>query len=83
MNAANYLQKSTRLDMTGWGIHWELYKEMKFDNSTKWHIHQPKSVLENDMQKNLWDFEIQTDHLIPVRRTGLVMINKKKEKRTC
>ena len=33
------------------------------------------------MHKILWDFEIQTDHLIPARRPDLVLINKKK--RTC
>ena len=32
-------------------------------------------------QKLLWDFEIQTDHLISVRRPDLIIINNKK--RTC
>ncbi len=31
--------------------------------------------------KLLWDFNIQTDHLIPARRPDLIIINKKK--RTC
>ena len=42
-------------------------------------MHKPKSVLENEMHKILWDFEIKTDHLIPARRSKLVLINKKKE----
>ena len=29
--------------------------------------------------KILWDFEIQTDHLIPVKRPDLVIINKRKK----
>ena len=29
----------------------------------------------------LWDFEIQTDHLIPARRPDLEIVNKKKEKK--
>ena len=28
-------------------------------------MHKPESVQENEMLKILWDFEIQTDHLIP------------------
>ena len=36
------------------------------------------SVLDNETHKFLWDFEIQTDHLISDRRSDLVMINKKK-----
>ena len=36
---------------------------------------------ENETHKILWDIEIQTDHLIPDRKPGLVLI--KKDKRTC
>ena len=41
-------------------------------------MHQPESVLENETQKILWDFEIQTDHLIPVRRPDRMTDEKKK-----
>ena len=34
-------------------------------------------VLENDSHKLLWDFNIQTDHLIPARRPDLILINKR------
>ena len=44
-------------------------------------MHNPAPVLENDTHKLLWDFYIQTDHLIPAIRQGLIVINKKK--RTC
>ena len=44
-------------------------------------MHNPASVLENDTHKLLWDFDIQTDHLILLRRPDLIIINKKK--RTC
>ena len=30
--------------------------------------------------KFLWDFDIQTDHLISARRSGLIIINKKKKR---
>ena len=41
-------------------------------------MHNPESVLENETHKFLWDFEIQTDHLISVRRPDVIIINKKK-----
>ena len=44
-------------------------------------IHNPESILENETQKILWDFEIQIDHLFPARRPDLVIVNKKKKKR--
>ena len=65
-------------------IHWELCKKLKFDHTKKWYMHNPASVLENDTHKLLWDFDIQTDHLISARRPDLIIINKKKKKkRTC
>ena len=30
----------------------------------EWYMHNPESVLEKEMHKLLWYFEIQTDHLI-------------------
>ena len=44
-------------------------------------MHNPAPVLENATHKLLWDFNIQTDHLIPERRPDLIITNKKK--RTC
>ena len=46
-------------------------------------MHNPAAMLENDTHKLLWDFKIQTDHLIPARRPDLIKINKKKKKRIC
>ena len=40
-------------------------------------------VLENDSHKLLWDFDIQTDHLIPAKRPDLIIINKKRKKKIC
>ena len=39
-------------------IHWELCERLKFDNAEKWFMHKAGSVLENEMNKILWDFEI-------------------------
>ena len=44
-------------------------------------MHRLAPVLENDSQKLRWDFNIQTDHVIPARRPDLIIINKKKKKR--
>ena len=56
-------------------------KKFKFDYANKWYMHNTAPVLENDTHKLLWDFDIQTDHLISARRPDLIIINKKKKKK--
>ncbi len=51
-------------------------KKFKFDHTNKWYMHNPAPVLENDMHKLLWDFDI---HLIPARRPDIVIKKKKKK----
>ena len=51
-------------------------------------MHNPEYVQENEMDKLLWDFEIQTDPLISARWLDLDIVNdnkkkKKKKKTTC
>ena len=49
-------------------------------------MHNPAPVLEDNSHKLLWDFNIQTDHLIPSRKPDFIIINnnkKKKKKRIC
>ena len=41
-------------------------------------MHNPASLLENETHKLLWDFDIQTDHLILARRPKLMIIKKNK-----
>ena len=55
-------------------------KKFKFDHTIKWYMHNPAPVLENATHKLLWDFNIQTDHLIPARRPDLIIINNKKKR---
>ena len=66
---------------------WEMCKKFKFDHTNKWYMHSPGPVLENDTYKLLWDFDIQTAHLISARRPDLIIINNnnnnKKKKRIC
>ena len=61
-------------------IHLELGKELKFDPITKWYMHEPEFVQENEMRKILLDFEIQTDPLNPARQSDLALIKKKLKK---
>ena len=68
-------------DWEGKVIHWELCKKLKFDRTNKWYMYNPAAVLENETHKLFWDFKIQTDHLISVRRPDLIVNNKKE--RTC
>ena len=42
-------------------------------------MRNPESVLENETHKLLWYFEIQTDHLISIRRLDLIITNKKRD----
>ena len=68
----------TRQDWVGKVIYWETCKKLKFDPMNKWYMHNPAPVLENNTHKLLWDFDIQTDHLISARRSDLIIITKKK-----
>ena len=44
-------------------------------------MHNPESVLENEVHKVLWDYEIQTDHLISARQPDQVIVNKKRKEK--
>ena len=43
-------------------------------------MHNPESARENETQNVLWDFEIQTNHLISARRPHIGIFLKKKKK---
>ena len=58
--------------------HGELCKKLKFDHTNKWYMHNPESVLEYEMHKHLWNFEIKTDHQSSARRPDLIEISKTK-----
>ena len=63
-----------RHDWVGKVIHWEMCKKFKFDHANKWYMHNPAPVLENDTQKLIWDFNIQTDHLIATKKKKIYKI---------
>ena len=46
----------------------------------KWYNHKLKSIMENKRVKILWDFKIQTDHVIQHRQPDIVVVHKKEQK---
>ena len=50
---------------------------LKFDHTTKYYMDILEFVLENESHEIFWDFDIETDQLIPAWRPDLVIINKK------
>ena len=55
----------TTHDWVGKVINWELCKKLKFHHYTKFHMYKPKSILEREVYKILWDFKAKTNHLTP------------------
>ena len=54
---------------------------MHFDYTTKWDIHKPESIQENEKHNILCDIMMQKDSLIPARILVLVIIKKTKKKK--
>ena len=76
MTYASYkCKRNIRLDTSERG---KLSTEKTFRKGSFGCTNNPEFVLENEMNKILWRFVIQTDHLIPVRRQD-PMIDKKRE----
>ena len=70
-----------RHDNLGKIIHWKLARKCNFEAGYKWYEHEPESVLEDEDSKILWDFSIQTDHVIEAWRPDLVVVDKRE--RSC
>ena len=60
-------------------IDWELCKKFRFDHTSKWYMHKPEPVPENETHKLLYDFKIQRNHQISANQPDLIIINKKKK----
>ena len=57
-------------------INWDLCKKYGVKVQSKWYDHVPEKVEETDHVKILWDFNIQTDHVIEHRRPDVVVLDK-------
>ena len=66
-----------RHDWVGKKVHWEVSKRCGFDVAKKWYKHEPDAVSENNDFHILWDFEVQTDHVIEARRPDMIVTDKK------
>ena len=66
-------------DWVGKTIQKELCKRLKFDHTIEWYLHEQESIQENETHKIIWDFAIQTDHLILDRRPDPAFSNKKRK----
>ena len=70
LGVANFYRRSIykrRHDNLGKIVHWKLARKCNFEAGDKW-------------CEILWDFSIQTDHVIEAQRLYLVVVDKK---RTC
>ena len=45
-----------------------MFMKFQFDHTNKLHMPNPAGLRQNDTQTFLWDFAVQTDHLISARR---------------
>ena len=57
-------------------IHSDLCKKYSVKVQSKWYDHVPEKVEETDHVKILWDFNIQTDHVIEHRWPDVVVLDK-------
>ena len=58
----------------------ELWQKFGLVGTIKWYNPKPASVFENERVKILWDFNIQTDHVIQHRRPDIVVLYKNGKK---
>ena len=61
-------------------VHLELCQNFGFAGKVKWYNHKPVTFVDNDRVKILWDFNIQTDHVIQQKRSDIVVMHKTERK---
>ena len=61
-------------------VHLELCQKFGLVGNVKWYNHKPASAVENDRVKIMWDFNIQTDHVIQYRRPDIDVLYKNERK---
>ena len=62
-------------------VHCKVARKCNFEAGDEWYEHEPESDLENKDYEILWDFSIQTNHVIKARRSDLAVVNK--NERSC
>ena len=66
-----------RHDNVAAAIHWCMCRKYLIQCEDRWYEHRAEKVTENEDVKLLWDFNIQTDHVISARRPDIVIVKKK------
>ncbi len=66
-----------RHDKVAAAVHWCMCRKYHIACNDRWYEHRADKVAETDEVKLLWDFHIQTDHVIEHRRPDIVLVNKK------
>ena len=69
-----------RHDWVGRRVHWDVCRKYGIEVKDKWYQQEPGSVIENKKCKILWDFTVQTDHIIQARRPDMIVIDKETNK---
>ena len=65
-----------RHDKVAQNVHWNICKKFELPHAKNWYDHVAEKVTENNKAKVLWDFTIQTDHVIEARRPDIVVLDK-------
>ena len=63
--------------MCGQGDSLGIVQKLNSDHTNKCYLNDPECLLENETHKLLWDFDIQTDHFVSIKRSDIVIISKK------
>ena len=60
-------------------IHWQLCGKCELERANNWYEQKPKGVVESENFKILWDFILQCDRKIEVRRQEIVFVDNERE----
>ena len=77
-NTLAHKEYKRRHDNTNKMLHWKPAKTCNFETGGNWYEYEPGIVLENEDYEILWDFSVQTDHVIEVQELDLVVVDKKR-----
>ena len=69
-----------RHDKVCLNLHWSLCQKYGLEVDTRWYLHEPEKVLENEHAKILWDFDIHTDWKIEHSRPDITLVDKKTDR---
>lgn len=54
---------------------WHLSMKYVYHVTKKWYCHKPKSVIDNEQAKLLWDLQIQSNHKLEYMKPDITVVN--------